>query len=61
MIIISIVFPVLLAARTADVMYGVFLCFVFALIVNVFFVLNQAPMNIGSRHSTIMLFRNLYI
>ena len=44
MIITSIVLPALLAVRTADMMRGVFLCFAFALIVNVFFVLVQNPM-----------------
>jgi len=44
MIITSIVLPALLAARTADMMRGVFLCFAFALILNVFFVLDQNPM-----------------
>jgi exopolysaccharide production protein ExoQ len=47
MIIISIVLPILLASRTADVMHGMFLCFAFALIVNVYAVLNQEPMDIG--------------
>jgi exopolysaccharide production protein ExoQ len=42
MIITSIVLPVMLAARTADMMRGLFLCFAFALILNVFFVLNGA-------------------
>jgi hypothetical protein len=32
MIVTSIVIPALLAARTADMMWGVFLCFAFALI-----------------------------
>ena len=44
MIITSIVLPALLAARTTDMMRGVFLCFALALIVNVFFVLDQNPM-----------------
>jgi exopolysaccharide production protein ExoQ len=43
MIITSTVLPVMLADRTADVMRGVFLCFALALILNVFFVLNQSP------------------
>jgi O-antigen ligase len=42
MIITSIVLPAMLAARTADMMRGLFLCFAFALIVNIFFVLNGA-------------------
>ena len=45
MIIISIVLPAMLADRTADMMRGVFLCFAFALIVNVFVVLGQTPDN----------------
>jgi exopolysaccharide production protein ExoQ len=40
MIVTSIVFPAMLAARTADMMRGLFLCFVFALILNVFFILD---------------------
>jgi exopolysaccharide production protein ExoQ len=39
MIVTSIVLPAMLAARTADMMRGLFLCFVFSLILNVFFVL----------------------
>jgi exopolysaccharide production protein ExoQ len=39
MIVTSIVLPAMLAARTADMMRGLFLCFVFALMLNVFFVL----------------------
>jgi len=42
-IVISIVLPPLLAARSTDMMRGVFLCFAFALIVNLFFVFNQTP------------------
>jgi exopolysaccharide production protein ExoQ len=38
MIVTSIVVPALLAPRTADIMRGLFLCFVFASILNVFFV-----------------------
>jgi len=44
MIITSIVLPALLAARTVDMMRGVFLVFLLALIVNLFFVLDQKPM-----------------
>jgi exopolysaccharide production protein ExoQ len=40
MIVASIVLPGMLAARTADTMRGLFLCFAFALILNVFFVLD---------------------
>jgi exopolysaccharide production protein ExoQ len=43
MIVTSIVLPAMVAIRTADVMHGVFLCFAFASILNVFFVLNQSP------------------
>ncbi|HEY2015223.1 MAG TPA: O-antigen ligase family protein [Bryobacteraceae bacterium] len=39
MIVTSIVLPGMLAARTADIMRGLFLCFSFASILNVFFVL----------------------
>ena len=44
MIVTSIVLPAMLADRTADMMRGVFLCFAFASILNVFFVLGQPPM-----------------
>ena len=43
MIVTSIVLPAMLAARTADMMRGLFLCFAFALILNVFFVLGGSP------------------
>jgi exopolysaccharide production protein ExoQ len=39
MIVTSIVLPAMLAAPTADMMRGLFLCFAFASILNVFFVL----------------------
>jgi exopolysaccharide production protein ExoQ len=39
MIVTSIVLPAMLAPRTADMMRGLFRCFAFALILNVFFVL----------------------
>jgi exopolysaccharide production protein ExoQ len=39
MIVTSIVLPAMLAARTADIMRGLFLCFAFASILNVFFVI----------------------
>src|SRR6516162_1683766 len=39
MIVTSIVLPAMLAVRTADMMRGLFLCFAFASILNVFFVL----------------------
>jgi O-antigen ligase len=40
MIVISIVLPAMLASRTADVMRGLFLCFAFALCLNLPFVLS---------------------
>ncbi len=43
MIVTSIVLPAMLAARTADMMRGLFLCFAFALILNIFFVLARHP------------------
>src|SRR5262245_32759689 len=43
MIITSIVLPAMLAARTTDMMRWLFLCFAFASILNVFFVLEQPP------------------
>ena len=43
MIVTSIVLPAMLAVRTADMMRGMFLCFAFASILNVFFVLGQTP------------------
>jgi O-antigen ligase len=39
MILTSIVVPAMLAARTADILRGLFLCFAFGSILNVFFVL----------------------
>jgi exopolysaccharide production protein ExoQ len=39
MIVISIVLPAMLAARTSDIMRALFLCFAFASILNIFFVL----------------------
>ena len=42
MIVTSIVLPAMLAARTADMMRGLFLCFAFALILNSYFVLAAA-------------------
>jgi exopolysaccharide production protein ExoQ len=40
MTVISIVLPAMLAARATDMMRGLFLCFAFALLLNVFFVLD---------------------
>jgi O-antigen ligase len=42
MMVTSIVLPAMLAARAADIMGGLFLCFALALILNVFFILNGA-------------------
>src|SRR5215510_2499211 len=42
-VVISIVLPAMLAFRVTDMMRGVFLCFAFALFVNLFFVFNQTP------------------
>ena len=39
MVVTSIVLPVMLAARTVDIMRGVFLCFAFSLVLNLLFVL----------------------
>jgi O-antigen ligase len=52
MIVTSIVLPAMLAARTADMMRGVFLCFAFALILNVFFVLKQEPIVYDEWHGS---------
>jgi exopolysaccharide production protein ExoQ len=41
MILTSIVLPAMLAPRTADMMRGLFLCFAFGSVLNVFFVLNN--------------------
>lgn len=49
MIITSIVLPPMLADRTADMMRGVFLCFALALLINLFFVLDQSPMILDER------------
>jgi len=46
MIVTSIVLPAMLAARTTDVMRGLFLCFAFASILNVFFVLGRPPIDL---------------
>jgi exopolysaccharide production protein ExoQ len=44
MIVTSLVLPAMLADRTTDMMRGVFLCFAFASILNVPFVLGQDPL-----------------
>jgi O-antigen ligase len=43
MIVTSIVLPAMLADRTADMMRGVYLCFAFGSVLNIFFVLGQPP------------------
>lgn len=43
MIVVSIVVPAILAARTTDMMRALFLCFAFASIINIFFVLGGDP------------------
>jgi O-antigen ligase len=43
MVLISIVLPAMLAARTADIMRGLFLCFALAAILNIFFVFGNSP------------------
>ena len=40
MVVMSIVLPAMLARRTSDLMRGLFLCFAFALILNVYFVID---------------------
>ncbi len=47
MIVTSIVLPGMLAARTTDMMRGLYLCFAFAAILNFFFVLGRPPSAIG--------------
>jgi exopolysaccharide production protein ExoQ len=48
MILISVILPTtLLAGRMADLMRGLFLCFAFASILNVFFVIGRPPTDIG--------------
>jgi exopolysaccharide production protein ExoQ len=43
MILSSIILPAMLAARTADLMWGVFVCFAVGTILNVFFVFENPP------------------
>jgi exopolysaccharide production protein ExoQ len=45
MIVTSIVLPAMVAARTADMMRGLFLCFAFASILNVFFIFGGSPIS----------------
>ena len=46
MVLTSIVLPAMLAVRTADLTRGLFLCFAFAAILNVFFVFANSPATI---------------
>ena len=57
MIVTSIVLPAMLAAPTADMMRSLFLCFAFALILNIFFVLGGSATiaTYGSSHGTILV------
>jgi len=50
MILTSIVLPAVLAVRTADMMRALFLCFAFASILNVFFVLGRPPLSAGNEN-----------
>src|SRR6266436_2664601 len=43
MILTSIVLPAILAARTADMMRGIFLCFALAAGLNIYFILDNSP------------------
>jgi len=43
MIVISIILPAMLAARTTDLLHCIFLCYAVAVFLNPFFVLNQSP------------------
>ena len=45
MIVSSIILPALVADRTSDMMRGVFICFSLATILNLFFVLDQTPID----------------
>ncbi len=45
MIVTSIILPAMLATRTKDMMRGLFLCFAFASILNVFFVFGRPPLD----------------
>jgi exopolysaccharide production protein ExoQ len=47
LIITSIVLPAMLADRTTDMMRGLFLCFAFAAVLNLFFVLGRPPSKFG--------------
>lgn len=44
MVLSSIIFPGMLAARTTDLMRGVFLCFAIGAVINVFFVFNNGSL-----------------
>ena len=45
MIVTSVVLPAMLAARTTDLIRGLFLCFALAAIMNVFFVIGRPPID----------------
>jgi O-antigen ligase len=45
MIVSSIILPAMLAARNVDMMRGLFLCFAFAALLNMFFVLGRPPID----------------
>ncbi len=45
MIVTSIVLPATLAARTTDILRALFLCYAFALLLNLFFVLEKPPID----------------
>jgi exopolysaccharide production protein ExoQ len=46
MIVVSIVLPIMLAARSADMLRGLFACFAIAAILNIFFVLGRPPIDV---------------
>ena len=50
MVVTSIVLPAMLAARTTDMMRGLFLCFAFASILNIFFVLGGGEIQVINLH-----------
>jgi len=50
MVIISIILPALTAARTSDMIRGLFLCFVLASILNLFFIFNNSPTIVASQN-----------
>jgi exopolysaccharide production protein ExoQ len=54
MIVTSIVLPAMVAGPTADMMRGVFFCFAFASILNIFFVLGQKPSMLPEWHMGVL-------